>query len=149
MCSSQKNFSKKLKMFWYRIKLALYKLAKDPPAKSLVVLSFHKCHQICVIFQYIVVLTPLGLHIQTCKFLFGKERPVGSRVYIPICLPVALDKDGGSLLLCLCCVLVRLKTFITGFTYYYWCYCNDYLFCTMVLSTDPGNGTDTQKFCFW
>jgi hypothetical protein len=30
---------------------------------------------------------------------------------------------------------------------YYWCYSNDYLFCTVVLSTDPGNGTDTQEFC--
>jgi hypothetical protein len=47
----------------------------------------------------------------------------------------------------LCCVLVRLKTYVTGFTLQYWCYCNDFSFCTVVLSTDPGNGTDTQEFC--
>jgi hypothetical protein len=29
-----------------------------------------------------------------------EERFVGSRVYIPICLPVARDEDGGSLSLC-------------------------------------------------
>jgi hypothetical protein len=31
----------------------------------------------------------------------------------------------------LCCVLVRLKTYVTGFTLYYWCYYNDYyiLYC--------------------
>jgi hypothetical protein len=77
------------------------KLAKDPPARCHVVQSFHKCHQICVICQYIVVLTPLGLHIQTCRFLLSNKEPgVGSQAYIPTCLPVALDEDGGSLLLC-------------------------------------------------
>jgi hypothetical protein len=39
------------------------------------------------------------------------------------------------------------KTYATGFMLYYWCYCNDYLFYTMVPSTDPGNGTVTQEFC--
>jgi hypothetical protein len=29
-----------------------------------------------------------------------EERVVGSRVYIPTCLPVARDEDGGLLLLC-------------------------------------------------
>jgi hypothetical protein len=33
-------------------------------------------------------------------FYSDKERPVGSRAYIPTCLPVACDEDGGSLLLC-------------------------------------------------
>jgi hypothetical protein len=32
--------------------------------------------------------------MQVCS---DKERPVGSRVYIPTCLPVARDEDGGSL----------------------------------------------------
>jgi hypothetical protein len=33
-------------------------------------------------------------------FILSKEPGVGSRAYIPTCLPVALDEDGGSLLLC-------------------------------------------------
>jgi hypothetical protein len=33
-------------------------------------------------------------------FLSSKEPGVGSRAYIPTCLPVALDEDGGSLQLC-------------------------------------------------
>jgi hypothetical protein len=61
---------------------------------------FSQMPHICVICQYVVVLTPLGLHIQTCRFYLDKERPVGSRAYIPTCVPVALDKDGGSLQLC-------------------------------------------------
>jgi hypothetical protein len=70
----------------------------DPLAKYHVV---YRCHQICVICQYVVVLTPLGPHIQTCRFLLSSKEPgVGSRAYIPTCLPVALDEDGGSLLLC-------------------------------------------------
>jgi hypothetical protein len=56
--------------------------------------------QICVICQYVVVLTPLGLHIQMCRFYTNKEPGVGSRAYIPTCLPVARDEDGGSLQLC-------------------------------------------------
>jgi hypothetical protein len=72
----------------------------DPPSQMSCSLVFSQMPQICVICQYVVVLTPLGLHIQTCRFYFGKERPVGSRAYIPTCLPVALDEDGGSLLLC-------------------------------------------------
>jgi hypothetical protein len=32
--------------------------------------------------------------------LSSKEQGVGSRAYIPTCLPVALDEDGGSLQLC-------------------------------------------------
>jgi hypothetical protein len=48
-----------------------------------------------------VVLAPLGLHIQMCRFLLSSKEPgVGSRVYIPTCLPMALDEDGGSLQLC-------------------------------------------------
>jgi hypothetical protein len=52
-------------------------------------------------------------------FISNKEPGVGSRAYIPTCLPVAHDEDGGSLQLCLYCVLVRLKTYVTGFTLYY------------------------------
>jgi hypothetical protein len=44
--------------------------------------------------------TPMGLQIQTCRIYSNKERPVGSQVYIPTCLPVALDEDGGLLQLC-------------------------------------------------
>jgi hypothetical protein len=42
----------------------------------------------------------MGLHIQTCRFYSDDERFVGSRAYIPTCLRVARDEDGGSLLLC-------------------------------------------------
>jgi hypothetical protein len=75
-------------------------------------------------------------------FISNKEPGVGSRAYIPTCLPVARDEDGGSLLL-----LVRLKTYVTGLR------CNIdailmiTIFCTMVLSTDPRNGIDTHEFC--
>jgi hypothetical protein len=33
-------------------------------------------------------------------FISNKEPGVGSRAYIPTCLPVARDEDGGSLQLC-------------------------------------------------
>jgi hypothetical protein len=33
-------------------------------------------------------------------FISNKDPGVGSRVYIPTCLPVARDEDEGSLLLC-------------------------------------------------
>jgi hypothetical protein len=81
-------------------------------------------------------------------FYSSKELGVGYRAYIPTCLPVALDEDGSSLQLCfMLCTRKVEDLYITGFTLYYWCYCNDYLFCTVVLSTDPGNGTNTQEFC--
>jgi hypothetical protein len=39
-------------------------------------------------------------------FISDEEHLVGSRVYIPTCLPVALEEDGGSLLLCfVLCIL--------------------------------------------
>jgi hypothetical protein len=77
-------------------------------------------------------------------FISDKERPVGSRVYIPTCLLVARDEDGGSLqlyfMLCtrkvedLCnwiyVVIIDAISMIT-------------IFCTVVLSTDPENGTFT------
>jgi hypothetical protein len=45
-----------------------------------------------------------------------EERLVGSRVYIPTCLHVAHDEDGGSLPLCFLLCIVRLETYVTGFT---------------------------------
>jgi hypothetical protein len=73
----------------------------DPLSQISYSLVFSQMPQICVICQYVVVLTPLGLHIQTCRFsLSSKEPGVGSRAYIPTCLLVALDEDGGSLQLC-------------------------------------------------
>jgi hypothetical protein len=59
---------------------------------------------------------PSGAAFKCVGFYSNKEPGVGSRAYIPTCLPVARDEDGGSLLLCLCCVLIRLKTYVTGFT---------------------------------
>jgi hypothetical protein len=35
-----------------------------------------------------------------CASFLDEGRLVGSRVYIPTCLPMARDEDGGSLLLC-------------------------------------------------
>jgi hypothetical protein len=72
----------------------------DPLSQMSCSLVSSQMPQICVICQYVVVLTPLGLHIQTCRFYSSKEPGVGSRAYIPTCLPVALDEDGGSLQLC-------------------------------------------------
>jgi hypothetical protein len=88
--------------------------------------------------QYIVVLTPLGLHIQTCRFLLSSKEPgVGSRAYIPTCLPVALDEDGGSLLLCFMLCTRKVEDLCN------WIFCCNIdaiamntIFCTMVLD-DP------------
>jgi hypothetical protein len=45
--------------------MALCKLAYEiHQAKCHVAYLFYNYHQICVICQYVVVLTPLGLHIQ-------------------------------------------------------------------------------------
>jgi hypothetical protein len=71
--------------------------------------------------------------------LSDEERFVGSRVYIPTCLPVARDEDGGSLLLCfmLCthkvedlCIWIYVVIFdtIAMIT----------IFCTVVLSVIQG-----------
>jgi hypothetical protein len=63
---------------------------------------------------------------------------------------VAHDEDGGSLLLCLCCVIHKVEDLCNLDLH-----CNIDaiamipIFCTVVLSTDPGNGTDTQEFCLW
>jgi hypothetical protein len=73
--------------------------------------------QICVICLYVIVLTPLELHIQTCRFLLSnKELGVGSQAYIPTCLPVALDEDEGSLQLRFMLCTRKVKDLCTGFT---------------------------------
>jgi hypothetical protein len=41
-----------------------------------------------------------GCIFKHAGFYSNKEPGVGSRAYIPTCLPVARDEDGGSLLLC-------------------------------------------------
>jgi hypothetical protein len=41
-----------------------------------------------------------------------EERLVGSQVYIPTCMPVARDEDGGSLLLCFQVCIIRSKTYV-------------------------------------
>jgi hypothetical protein len=83
-----------------------------------------------------------------CRFYSDEKRLVRSRIYIPTYLSVAHDEDGGSLLLCfmLCtrkvedlCIwiyVVILDT-IAMIT----------IFCTVVLSIDPGSSTLTQEFC--
>jgi hypothetical protein len=64
-------------------------------------LVFSQMPQICVICQYVVVLIPLEAAYSNVQVLLSiKEPGVGSRAYIPTCLPVALDEDGGSLQLC-------------------------------------------------
>jgi hypothetical protein len=59
---------------------------------------------------------PYGVAYSNVQVLFRmRKRLVGSRVYIPTCLPVARDEDGGSLLLCFMLCIVRLETIVTGF----------------------------------
>jgi hypothetical protein len=44
---------------------------------------------------------PSGAAYSNVQVLLSSKEPgVGSRAYIPTCLHVALDEDGGSLLLC-------------------------------------------------
>jgi hypothetical protein len=83
-----------------------------------------------------------------CRFCSDKERPVGSRVYIPTCLPVARDEDGGSLLLCFMMCTRKVEDLCN------WIYIVIFdtiamitIFCTVVLSNDPGSSTLTQEFC--
>jgi hypothetical protein len=73
---------------------------------------------------------------------------VGSRVYIPTCLPVARDEDEGSLLLFFMLCTRKVEGLCN------WIYIVIFdaiamitIFCIVVLSTDPGNGTVTQEFC--
>jgi hypothetical protein len=53
-----------------------------------------------VSFDSTLLYWPLWGCIFKCAGFSDEQRLVGSRVYIPTCLPVAHDEDGGSLLLC-------------------------------------------------
>jgi hypothetical protein len=61
---------------------------------------------------------------------------------------MARDEDGGSLQLCFMLCTRKVENL------YNWIYVVIYdamamitIFCTVVLCTDPGNGTFTQEFC--
>jgi hypothetical protein len=72
----------------------------DPPAKCHVVSSFTTATKY-VSFASTSLYWPLwGCIFKRAGFISSKEPEVGSRAYIPTCLPVALDEDGGSLQLC-------------------------------------------------
>jgi hypothetical protein len=60
---------------------------------------------------------PSGAAYSNMQVISSKEPGVGSRAYIPTCLPVARDEEWRlTAIYALCCVLVRLNTFIAGFT---------------------------------
>jgi hypothetical protein len=91
---------------------------------------------------------PSGAAYSNVQIYSNDERFVGSRVYIPTCLPVTRDEEGGSLMLCfmLCtrkvedlCIWISVVIYdaITMVT----------IFRTVVLPIDPGNSTVTQEFC--
>jgi hypothetical protein len=62
-------------------------------------------------------LTPfIGAAYSSVQVISDEKRLVGSRVYIPTCLRVARDEDEGSLPLCFLLCIVRLETYVTGFT---------------------------------
>jgi hypothetical protein len=51
-----------------------------------------------------------------CAGYSDEDQLVGSRVYIPTCLPVAREDDGGSLPLCYSAMnFVRFETYVTRF----------------------------------
>jgi hypothetical protein len=55
-------------------------------------------------------------YIFKCTGYSDEKRLVGSRVYIPTCLPVGHDEDEGSLRLCYSAVnFVRFETYVTRF----------------------------------
>jgi hypothetical protein len=88
-------------MFWYgkyRIKLALCKLAQRSTSQISCSIVFSQqppnmCHlpvRHCIDpFRWGYIFKSAGYS--------DEERLVGSRVYIPTCLPMARDEDGGSL----------------------------------------------------
>jgi hypothetical protein len=84
-------------------------------------------------------------NVQVCS---DDEQLVGSRVYIPTCLPVARDEDGGSLLKCFILCALRVEDLCN------WIYVIIFdaiaiitIFCTVVLLFDPGSSTLTREFC--
>jgi hypothetical protein len=83
-----------------------------------------------------------------CAGFSDEERLVGSQVYIPTCLPVALDEDGGSLQLCFILCTRKVEDLCN------WIYVVIFdaivmiiIFFTVMLSIDPWNSTVTQEFC--
>jgi hypothetical protein len=61
---------------------------------------------------------------------------------------VARDEEEGSLQLCFMMCTRKVKDLcIWIFVVIYDAIAFITIFCTMVLSTDPGNGTVTQEFC--
>jgi hypothetical protein len=83
-------------------------------------------------------------------FYPDEEHFVGSRVYIPTCLPVAHDEDGGSLQLCFMLCIRKVEDLCN------WIYVVIFdaiamitIFYTVVLSNDPGTSTVTQEFCLF
>jgi hypothetical protein len=76
-----------------------------------------------------------GCIFKYAGFYLSKEIGVGSQVYIPTCL-WHLMKMEAHCYYALCDLRCNIDT-ITMITIFY----------TVVLSTDPGNGTDTQEFC--
>jgi hypothetical protein len=90
-------------MFWigkYRIKLALCKLAKDLQAKYHVVVFSQQPPNMCHLPVHHCTNPFHWGYIFKCASFSDEEQFVGSWVYIPTCLPVACDEDGGSLSLC-------------------------------------------------
>jgi hypothetical protein len=91
---------------------------------------------------------PCGAAYSNVQVYSDKEQPVGSRVYIPTCLPVARDEDGGSLLLCFMLCTRKVEDLCN------WIYvvifdaiAMNTIFYTVVLSIDLGSSTLTQEFC--
>jgi hypothetical protein len=83
-----------------------------------------------------------------CRFYSDEERFVGSRVYIPTCLPVARDEDGCSLQLCFMVCTFKVEDLCIWISIViYDAIAMNTIFCTVVLSIDPGNSTVTQEFC--
>jgi hypothetical protein len=59
---------------------------------------------------------PFGAAYSNVQVYSDEEQLVGSRVYIPTCLPVTRDEDGGSLPLCFLLCICKVETYVTGFT---------------------------------
>jgi hypothetical protein len=80
------------------MKLALCKLAKDPPSQSSCRIVFSQMPPNMCHLPVRCCTDPSGAAYSNVQvFISSKEPGVGSRAYIPTCLPVALDEDGGSL----------------------------------------------------
>jgi hypothetical protein len=60
---------------------------------------------------------------------------------------VALDEDGGSLQLCFMLCTRKVDNHVLDLRCNIDAIAMITIFCTVVLSTNPVNGTDTQEFC--